>query len=121
MRAITERANEFAFILLDLMMPGMTGQEVGDELDRLGTAVPVVLCSGYDTHELSQRFLGRHIAAFLQKPYDVERLRAVAGEVMARAARDGITCPRVIPIRKVRSSTALVGFGSSMRVGGAVI
>ena len=82
LRAITEHATEFAFVLLDLMMPGMSGQEVVDELDRLGAATPVVLCSGYHSHELNQRFLGRGVAAFLQKPYAIEQLRAVAMEVM---------------------------------------
>jgi CheY-like chemotaxis protein len=83
LRAITERANEFAFVLLDLMMPGMSGEEVVNELDRLGTATPVILSSGYHTHELNQRFLGRGVAAFLQKPYDMEQLRAAAVEVIA--------------------------------------
>jgi signal transduction histidine kinase len=83
LRAITERANEFAFVLLDLMMPGMSGEEVVDELDRLGAATPVILSSGYHTHELNQRFLGRGVAAFLQKPYDMEQLRAAAVEVIA--------------------------------------
>jgi two-component system, cell cycle sensor histidine kinase and response regulator CckA len=83
LRAIKERATEFAFVLLDLMMPGMSGEEVVDELDRLGAATPVILSSGYHSHELNQRFLGRGVAAFLQKPYDIEQLRAAAVEVIA--------------------------------------
>jgi signal transduction histidine kinase len=83
LRAITEHANEFAFVLLDLMMPGMSGEEVVDELHRLGAATPVILSSGYHSHELNQRFLGRGVAAFLQKPYGIEQLRAAAVEILA--------------------------------------
>jgi signal transduction histidine kinase len=83
LRAITERANEFAFILLDLMMPRMSGEEVVDRLNRLGETTPVILSSGYHSHELNQRFLGRGVAAFLQKPYGIEQLRAAAVEVIA--------------------------------------
>lgn len=83
LRALSERANEFAFVLLDLMMPGMSGEEVVDELDRLGAVTPVILCSGYHPHDLGLRFLGRGVAAFLQKPYEVEQLRAAAVEVIA--------------------------------------
>ena len=39
-RCSSERADEFAFVLLDLMMPGMSGEEVIDELDRIGATTP---------------------------------------------------------------------------------
>ena len=51
------------------MMPGMSGDDVIRELQRIGTTTPIVLTSGYDAQELSQRFAGRGVAAFLQKPY----------------------------------------------------
>ncbi|MDA0161885.1 response regulator [Solirubrobacter ginsenosidimutans] len=77
-----QRADEFAFVLLDLMMPGMSGEEVITELGRIGTATPIVLTSGYDAQELSQRFVGRGVAAFLQKPYQLSQLRATVLEVL---------------------------------------
>jgi two-component system cell cycle sensor histidine kinase/response regulator CckA len=77
-----KRADEFAFVLLDLMMPGMSGEEVITELGRIGTATPIVLTSGYDAQELSQRFVGRGVAAFLQKPYQLSQLRATVLEVL---------------------------------------
>jgi two-component system cell cycle sensor histidine kinase/response regulator CckA len=78
-----QRGDEFAFVLLDFMMPGMSGDEVIDELQRLGATTPIVLTSGYNAHELSQRFVGRGVAAFLQKPYQLQQLRATALEVLA--------------------------------------
>jgi two-component system cell cycle sensor histidine kinase/response regulator CckA len=88
LRALVEPANEFAFVLLDLMMPGMSGEEVVDELDRLGAVTPVILSSGFNSDELSHRFVGRGVAAFLQKPYEAAQLRAAADEVIAaRSAR----------------------------------
>ena len=86
LRALTERAHEFAFVLLDLMMPGMSGEEVVDELDRVGAATPVILSSGYNSHELSERFTGRGVAAFLQKPYNAEQLRTTALQVIAASS-----------------------------------
>jgi CheY-like chemotaxis protein len=93
LRAIAERAHEFAFVLLDLMMPGMSGEEVVHELDRLGATIPVVLCSGYHSHELIQRFRGHGVAAFLQKPYEIEQLRAIAVEVTAPHRAGGPEAP----------------------------
>ena len=93
LREIAAHAHEFAFVLLDLMMPGMSGEEVVHELDRLGATTPIVLCSGYHSHELIERFQGRGVAAFLQKPYDIEQLRAVAIEVTAAHSADGAEAP----------------------------
>jgi two-component system cell cycle sensor histidine kinase/response regulator CckA len=80
---LKQRGNEFAFVLLDFMMPGMSGDEVIDELQRVGATTPIVLTSGYNAHELSQRFVGRGVAAFLQKPYQLQQLRATALELLA--------------------------------------
>ena len=63
-------------ILLDLLMPGMSGDELLAELEARGAATPVILSSGYDAQELSERFVGRAVAGFLQKPYRLDELRA---------------------------------------------
>jgi CheY-like chemotaxis protein/two-component sensor histidine kinase len=83
LRLFNERADEFAFVMLDLMMPGMSGDQVIAELQRIGTTTPIVLASGYNSQELSQRFVGRGVAAFLQKPYRLSQLRATALEILA--------------------------------------
>jgi signal transduction histidine kinase len=83
LRVLADQTNEFAFVLLDLMMPGMSGEEVVDELRRLGADTPVILCSGYNSQELGQRFSGRGVAAFVQKPYELKQLRAAALAVMS--------------------------------------
>ena len=64
------------------MMPGMSGDDVIRELQRIGTTTPIILTSGYDAQELSQRFAGRDVAAFLQKPYQLRDLQAIAIEVL---------------------------------------
>ena len=48
LRLFNARADEFAFVLLDLMMPGMSGDEVISELQRIGATTPIVLMSGYN-------------------------------------------------------------------------
>jgi signal transduction histidine kinase/CheY-like chemotaxis protein len=87
LRLFEERTEEFAFVLVDLMMPGMSGEEVITELGRIGTPTPIVLTSGYDSEELSQRFVGRGVAAFLQKPYQLQQLRATVLEILTAPVR----------------------------------
>jgi two-component system cell cycle sensor histidine kinase/response regulator CckA len=84
---VNERDGELAFVLLDLMMPGMDGEQVIGELERLQTTTPIVLSSGYNTQHLSQQLTGRGVAAFLQKPYDFGDLQATARSVIGVQAR----------------------------------
>jgi two-component system cell cycle sensor histidine kinase/response regulator CckA len=91
--AFSERADEFAFVLLDLMMPGMSGDQVIGELRRIRKTTPIILSSGYNSRELSERFVGHGITAFLQKPYQLAQLKATAANMLAyraqQAGRDG--------------------------------
>jgi CheY-like chemotaxis protein len=61
----------------------MSGDAVIAELQRIGATTPIVLTSGYNSQELIQRFAGRGVAAVLQKPYQLQQLRATALEILA--------------------------------------
>jgi len=79
--AYAEHAGEFAFLLIDLTMQ-MGGEDVLDELERMGSTTPIVLFSGYSTEELSQRLSGRRVATFLQKPFELCDLLAAAHQAV---------------------------------------
>jgi CheY-like chemotaxis protein len=61
-------------VLLDLNMPRVDGEQALPELQRLCPQAPVVLMSGHSEHEISERFAGRGVAAFLQKPFTRDEL-----------------------------------------------
>ncbi|OPY85253.1 MAG: Blue-light-activated protein [Syntrophus sp. PtaU1.Bin208] len=67
---------EIDCVLLDLMMPEMGGEETFRELRRLKHDLPVIMSSGYNEQDVTQRFVGRGLTGFLQKPYTVANLRA---------------------------------------------
>lgn len=71
-------------VLLDLTMPGMSGEQVFREMRRIHPDVSVVLTSGYSEQDVTDRFAGKRLAGFLQKPYRAHRL----AEVIARAVRE---------------------------------
>jgi two-component system cell cycle sensor histidine kinase/response regulator CckA len=78
LEALKDHEGKLAFALLDLMMPGMTGVEVVADLERLGSRTPIVLASGYDAQQVTQGLAGRGVAEFLQKPYELRHLQAIA-------------------------------------------
>jgi len=69
-----------ALVILDLTMPHMDGEEVFRQMRLLNPEVRVILSSGYSESDVEDRFAGKGIAAFVQKPYLPETLiRAVKG------------------------------------------
>ncbi|MHB8870071.1 MAG: hybrid sensor histidine kinase/response regulator [Thermoleophilia bacterium] len=67
-------AEEIACVILDLTMPRMDGEETYRELRRLHADVRVILSSGYNEHDVAQRFMGKGTAGFVQKPYQLADL-----------------------------------------------
>ncbi len=66
---------EIACVILDLMMPEMGGEEIFRELRNLRNDVRVILSSGYNEQDVTQSFVGRGLAGFIQKPYTTAKLR----------------------------------------------
>jgi PAS domain S-box-containing protein len=68
---LLEQANAFHVVFSDVVMPGMSGVELGQEIRRRHPGLPVVLTSGY-SHVLTEE--GRHGFELLKKPYAAEDL-----------------------------------------------
>jgi two-component system, NtrC family, sensor kinase len=73
-------ADRFDAVFTDVVMPGMTGIELAQEIRRRHTDLPVVLTSVY-SHVLSEH--GSYGFELLQKPYSIEQL----SRVLHRAGR----------------------------------
>ncbi|MHB8068162.1 MAG: PAS domain S-box protein [Desulfobaccales bacterium] len=69
-------------VILDLTMPGMAGDEVFRELRRVQKNLRVILSSGFNEEEVSQRFAGKGVAGFIQKPYSVGMLQEILNKVL---------------------------------------
>jgi CheY-like chemotaxis protein len=69
------RANDYAVILLDLMMPRLNGFEFLEHLDSVrGEAEPVIIVmTAFDTASL-RKLPPNRVHAVLHKPFDVERI-----------------------------------------------
>jgi two-component system NtrC family sensor kinase len=72
-------ASRFDVVFTDVVMPGMTGLELAEEIRRLDLTVPLVLASGYN-HVLAQQ--GGHGFELLRKPYSIEELSRMLHKVV---------------------------------------
>ena len=82
LKVFREHADEFVCVLLDLTMPHMDGEEAFRAMRRLHPGVRVILCSGYNERDATQRFAGKGLAGFIQKPYNMTTLREKLTEVL---------------------------------------
>ena len=64
-----EHADRIDLVVLDMTMPGLSGERTFEELRKVRPDVRVVLSSGYNEDEAIARFAWRGLAGFLQKPY----------------------------------------------------
>jgi PAS domain S-box-containing protein len=91
LKVFREHADEIVCVLLDLTMPHMDGEEAFRAIRRLHPGVTVMLCSGYNEQDATQRFAGKGLAGFIQKPYNMAALREKLTQVLRekRAAPNG--------------------------------
>lgn len=66
--------NSIHLVLLDLAMPGLSGQQTYQALRALDPQVKIVLSSGYDESDVAAMLARDPLTRFLQKPYDLAQL-----------------------------------------------
>ncbi|MDA3901914.1 MAG: PAS domain S-box protein [Desulfuromusa sp.] len=77
-----QQHHQIRFVLMDLTMPRMNGDEAFREFKRIDPAVKVIICSGYNEQEVSQKFVGKGWAGFLKKPYHFSELQKKIQELL---------------------------------------
>jgi two-component system cell cycle sensor histidine kinase/response regulator CckA len=80
-----EKRGEIDLVILDMIMPGMSGGETFDHLREIDPAIRVLLASGYSIEGQAQEILDRGCNGFLQKPFHLEKLAKKVREVLGRA------------------------------------
>ena len=78
-----ERHQEIKGVLLDLVMPQKSGEQVYMEMKKINSRVKVIMTSGFKQDERVTFALEQGVNAFIQKPYTLEKLAEVLAEVFS--------------------------------------
>jgi PAS domain S-box-containing protein len=78
-----EHQDSIYCVILDLTMPHMDGEQAFRELRQIKPDVKVIMSSGYNEQEINQRFAGKGLSGFIQKPYKLSMLREIVRKVEA--------------------------------------
>ena len=77
-----EKSDEIALVVLDMVMPDMTGGDCFDKLRDVNPTVKVLLSSGYSVDGQASKILGRGCNGFIQKPFKIEHLSKKIREIL---------------------------------------
>jgi len=73
---------EVDLVVLDLIMPRLSGAETFQRLREVEPGVKVLVSSGYSPDEQNEPFLQENAEGFLQKPYDVDQVLLAVRQVL---------------------------------------
>ena len=79
-----EHKERIQLILTDVVMPGMSGKDLTQELQRIRPGIKVIFMSGYTDNSIVHHGILERGIAFLQKPFTPEGLARKVREVMGR-------------------------------------
>jgi len=77
-----EHIESIQLVILDLIMPGMSGGETFDRLKQMNSEIKVLLSSGYGMNQNVQHILDRGCRGFIQKPFNIGDLSKKLREVL---------------------------------------
>jgi PAS domain S-box-containing protein len=75
-------ADEIDLVILDMVLPDISGSEVFDTLKQINPGAKVLLASGYSIEGQAARILERGCDDFIQKPFTIEQLSQKIGAVL---------------------------------------
>jgi CheY-like chemotaxis protein len=73
-RLYKENNHAFAVVILDIEMPGISGDIVYDTLKELNPDVKILVISGYAKNYLETKYFKRKIDHFMPKPFQLNQL-----------------------------------------------
>jgi signal transduction histidine kinase len=69
-----EAPNRYSLVILDLLMPGLSGEETFNRLRAIDSKLPVLIVSGFSSEHVVTRVLEDGARDFIQKPFSIEVL-----------------------------------------------
>jgi len=79
----TAHSEKIDLVILDMIMPGMTGGEVFNRLKKIDPNIKAILSSGYSLDDQGKKIIDSGFLGFLQKPFGMKDLSSKIKEVLA--------------------------------------
>jgi CheY-like chemotaxis protein len=78
------KADKIDLVIMDLIMPGMSGGETFDRLKKINPDIKVLLSSGYSINGQASKILERGCDGFIQKPFNLIQLSDKIQQIISK-------------------------------------
>ena len=92
-KALNEASQPFGLVILDLMLPGMSGFELAQRIRAAGNFVPILILTAKDSAQDLIRGIEDGADDYLTKPFHLDELLARVRGLLRRRRWDGVTTP----------------------------
>ena len=75
--------SEIDLVIIDMIMPGLSGSETFDQLKAIQPAIRAILSSGYSMNGKAREIMDKGVRVFLQKPYRLHDLAEKIREALS--------------------------------------
>ena len=83
-----KKISKIDMVILDMIMPGMSGGETYDRLKEINPDLKILLSSGYSINGQAQEILNRGCNGFIQKPFNMKRISLKISEILDKDQSD---------------------------------
>lgn len=80
---ILKRPHNIDLIVVDMMMPGLTGIELIKEIKKINPQQKVVLLTGYSSKDVAIEALRSDADEYIEKPFDVKRIKETFNRLLS--------------------------------------
>ena len=91
------RQSAYHIIILDLMMPALSGLNVLTRIRAIDSDVAIIICTAFPSVETATESITHDISAYLEKPFAMEKFRRVLASI---AKKKGIALRREDDLHK---------------------
>jgi FixJ family two-component response regulator len=79
---LAKYAGERGCLIVDIRMPGMSGLDLLEELQRRGTPLPAIVITGHTDEGSLRRLASLNIVGLLEKPFSLAQLKGMLARVV---------------------------------------
>jgi two-component system response regulator YesN len=77
-------ANEIGLVILDVMMPGISGLDVLTELKKTDPNLAIIILTGHSSKDVAIEALKSHADDYIEKPLNIGRIKEAVEKLLAK-------------------------------------
>ena len=77
-----EKKDDISLIILDMIMPELSGSETFDRIREFDPSARIILSSGHSLNDQAQQIMDKGCRGFIQKPFDITQISLTVREAL---------------------------------------